>query len=108
MLSVIWPHSFISGHIDRVGLLPVPYWVEKSDDMGLAIREYLRQRDVELLIRWVVGPQGKDSAGQEVRRKLAQTNGLVERCVARIQQVSRGMVHVQKYGVKFPAVILGI
>ena len=65
------PHSFISGDIDGVGLIPALYGVGKGDDMGLVVGEHLRQRDLELLVRWVVGPQAKDSAGQEVGRKTA-------------------------------------
>ena len=64
----MWLHSFISGDIDGVGLIPVLYGVGEGDDMGLVVGENLRQRDVELLVRWIVGPQGKDSAGQEVRQ----------------------------------------
>ena len=58
-----WLHLFISGDIDGVGLLPVLYGVEEGDDMGLVVVEHFRQRDVELLVRLVIGPQGKDSPG---------------------------------------------
>ena len=54
-----WPHSFISGDIDGVGLITVLYWIGEGDDMGFGVGEHFRQRILKLLVGWVVGTQGK-------------------------------------------------
>ena len=69
-------------------------------DMGSGLDEDPVEDFLELRVRWFVGPQGEDPARMKLIGKVSQPPRLVKRPVARVQEVARGVVDIQKYRMK--------
>ena len=54
----------------------------------------------KIRVRRIVRPEAENTPGLHVRRELAEPVRLVERCMARVQQVPRRVVDVQENGVE--------
>src|SRR5437763_1951238 len=66
------------------------------------------ERVVEWFVSRVVGPHGKDATWHEVAREPPQAFAFIEGLVARMEQVSRGVIDVEKDGVEFLAGVFRI
>ena len=68
--------------------------------MRLCVDEDLVEILQKPLIGRFIGPHRKHPAGMKLRGESAQAVRLVERCIARVQQIVRGVINVQQHGVK--------
>src|ERR1700682_3623412 len=89
-----------SRDVDCAGAIALLHWVGECDDVCSGIGERAIERLEELFVGRVVGPHGKDAAGEEMARELAKAFAVVEGLVAGMEQVSRRMIDVEKDGVE--------
>ena len=95
-------------HVDRAFRIAVEQRVVKFDDVRLRTYENLVENPQKSRIGRIVGPQGEDAAGLKMGRETAQSFRLVERRVARVQEIAGRMIDVQQPGVKPPPRLFGI
>ena len=89
----------VDGDVDRVRRGAAGEGVGEAHDVRLDRAELGPQESHEVVVRRVVGPQREDPAGVQVAVQGAQPLGRVERRVAGVQHVPRGVVDVEQHGV---------
>ncbi|MCP4832309.1 MAG: hypothetical protein GY886_08880, partial [Gammaproteobacteria bacterium] len=70
--------------------------------------KYLVQQANERFIRWIVGPQAKDTAGMQRGRQGSKARVGIERAIARIQPVAGRMINIEQHGVKQTAWVIRV
>ena len=94
-VSPISSGGSLAGDIDRAGGFAVQEGIGKLDNVRLGDGEDGSEREEEVVVGRVVGPEGEDAAFFQMRGEGAQAGGGVEDAVARVEEIARGGMGVR-------------
>ena len=97
-----WQVGF-HGHVDGIADIVVSAQIVEGDDMGCLGCKRAGQGTLKSIIRRIVRPEREYTAWIEMTCKPGQPFRLVQRGVARMQQLARRVIDIHQHGIETPA-----